>query len=230
MKLFNKTLFLALVGSLIIFSAGCVAKARRPVPFDTEIAGASSSNNQYAATATPDGSSTSTVATSGLAGAYNAGAFNAGPQNVFGAVNSGASATQGATQGADTLSARTDGGIEANGQIRGITSLPPVYFDFDRYAIKTSEFSKIQALKDYLARNPTQKVLIEGYCDWRGTAEYNMALGDRRANAVKRYAIRIGIPADKIQTLSLGSTKAAERGTEAEMAKDRRGEIVILVK
>jgi len=216
MKLFTKTLLLAIAGAMIVFSAGCVATARRPVPSDTD-------TNSTGSLVVAD-SAASTTPTSGLAGSGNAGAF--GDQSVFGVTTTGTATAQ----ADDTLSKRTDGGTLANGQIRGITALQPVYFDFDRSAIKTSEYGKIQALKDYLAKNPTQRVLFEGYCDWRGTTEYNMALGDRRANAAKRYAISIGIPATKIETRSLGSTQATERGTEAEMSKDRRAEIVILVK
>jgi len=239
MKLLNQKLILAVAAATIVFATGCTKKASRPTPDQTVIGtGAAVSASDNAMSDGTSGMNASANAglnasanaaqTSGSAGTYTVGtAFGTGaaqgPQNVFNPVTTGAAAQ------ADTVSARTEG-TQVGDQIRGIPSLPPVYFDFDRYAIKTSEFSKIKALKDYLAKNPTQKVLIEGYCDWRGTVEYNMALGDRRANAVKRYAISIGIPAAKIQTRSLGSTQAAERGTEAEMAKDRRGEIVILVK
>jgi len=228
MKFFNKTLLLAVACAMIVFSAGCVAKARRPVPPDTDtIGGATNVQSSTTNDSTNNNAGYSTAPIGGPAGAYNAGQFSAVSQNVFPA---NTSANTSSTQASDTFSERPEGGTLLNGQIRGIPSLQPVFFDFDRYAIKTSEYGKIQALKDYLAKNPTQRVLIEGNCDWRGTTEYNMALGEKRANAVRRYAISIGIPAAKIQTLSLGSSKATERGTEAEMSKDRRGEIVILVK
>jgi peptidoglycan-associated lipoprotein len=103
-----------------------------------------------------------------------------------------------------------------------------VYFDFDQSAIKASERSKLQAAKDYLAKNPATRVRLEGRCDWRGTAEYNLALGDRRANSAKRYLTSIGVAADKIDTVSHGSLNAIEKGTAAEMAKDRRVEVVVL--
>ncbi len=103
-----------------------------------------------------------------------------------------------------------------------------VYFDFDQSAIKAGERAKLQAAKDYLTKNPAARVRLEGYCDWRGTAEYNLALGDRRANSAKRYLTGLGIAADRVDTVSQGSLKAIEKGTAAEMAKDRRVEIVVI--
>ena len=214
MKLFNKKLILAVAGAMIVFATGCSYHASRPTPDQTVPAISASTENDRGYSTVPISGPTTNAS----------GQFGTGvPSNIF--------ATAVTTGTDDTFSQRIpDGGTLANGQIRGITSLQPILFDFDQSAIKRSEYGKIQALKDYLDKNPTQRVLLEGHCDWRGTAEYNMALGDRRANAVKSYAIRIGIPAAKIDTVSLGSTQATERGTEAEMAKDRRGEIVILVK
>ena len=73
-------------------------------------------------------------------------------------------------------------------------------------------------------------MLLEGHCDWRGTAEYNLGLGDRRAQAVKQFCRTSGFPTDKLETLSKGSLGAAEKGTEEQMAKDRRVDFVILKK
>ena len=78
------------------------------------------------------------------------------------------------------LTARTDGGIDDGHTVRGV--LQPVYFAFDSSAIKAAERPKLQAAKDYLDKNPGYRLLLEGHCDWRGTAEYNLSLGDRRAN------------------------------------------------
>ncbi|MDR2675569.1 MAG: OmpA family protein [Opitutaceae bacterium] len=103
-----------------------------------------------------------------------------------------------------------------------------VYFDFDQSAIKAGERSKLQAAKDYLVQHQTARVRLEGHCDWRGTAEYNLALGDRRANSAKRYLTSIGVAAARIDTVSHGSLNAIEKGTAAEMSKDRRVEIIVL--
>jgi peptidoglycan-associated lipoprotein len=126
------------------------------------------------------------------------------------------------------LQARTDGVIEDADTIRGL--LQPVYFDFDRSALKQSERSKINDAADYLKKNPQYRMLLEGHCDWRGTAEYNLGLGDRRAQAVKQFLKTLGTSADKLQILSKGSLGASEKGTDEQMTKDRRADFVILKK
>jgi peptidoglycan-associated lipoprotein len=118
--------------------------------------------------------------------------------------------------------------IETADTIRGL--LQPVYFDFDSSALKASERAKLQAAKDYLDKNPQYRLLFEGHCDWRGTAEYNLGLGDRRANEAKKYLATIGVSAEKLETLSKGSEEAAKNADDATRAKDRRDEIVILKK
>jgi peptidoglycan-associated lipoprotein len=126
---------------------------------------------------------------------------------------------------AQGLLSRDEGRWDGN---KGYGILQPVYFDFDKSNIKEGERTKLQAAKEYLEKNPGQRILLEGHCDWRGTAEYNLGLGDRRANAAKSYLLKIGVPKDKIETISKGSLEAKEKGTADEMAKDRRVEIVVV--
>jgi peptidoglycan-associated lipoprotein len=116
--------------------------------------------------------------------------------------------------------------IEDANTIRGL--LQPVYFDFNLSNLKAGERAKLQAAKDYLDKNPTQRLLVEGHCDWRGTSEYNLGLGDHRANESKKYLISLGVSADKIETLSKGSEEAQKNADAATMAKDRRDDLVIL--
>ncbi len=103
-----------------------------------------------------------------------------------------------------------------------------VFFDFDRSDIKQGERAKFPAVKEYLAKNPGTRVLFEGHCDWRGTAEYNLALGERRASAAKKYLQSLGVKADQIETTSKGSLEATKDGDDATRAKDRRVDIVII--
>src|SRR5205085_1825859 len=86
------------------------------------------------------------------------------------------------------------------------------------------------AVAKYLAdpAHADERLLLEGHCDWRGTAEYNLALGDRRAAAVKKYLVTLKVPAAKLETTSKGSIGAKEKGTDAEMAGDRHVEFVIV--
>lgn len=123
------------------------------------------------------------------------------------------------------LEARDPNIIEDANSIRGM--FQPVLFDYDSSAIKASERSKLQDAANYLREHPDQRILLEGHCDWRGTAEYNLSLGDRRANAAKRYLASIA-PADRIETLSKGSLDASQNADDATMARDRRVDIVIL--
>jgi len=117
-------------------------------------------------------------------------------------------------------------GTDLNNEIRGL--LESVYFDFDRSNIKESERSKLRAAADYLRDNPNSRLLLEGHCDWRGTAEYNLGLGDRRAASALDYLATLGVDEGRIETLSKGDLEATRDADEATMAQDRRVEFVIL--
>lgn len=119
-------------------------------------------------------------------------------------------------------------GFDPLGQNRTALEAQTVYFDFDQSAIKASERPKLQAAKEYLEKNPGYRLLLEGHCDWRGTAEYNLGLGDRRANAAKKYLQSIGVPADRVETLSKGSLEAVKNADDATSAKDRRVNLVVV--
>jgi len=126
------------------------------------------------------------------------------------------------------LEERPPGVIETDDMIKGL--LGAVYFDFDKSSVKESERTKIQAAKDYLAKNPQYRILFEGHCDWRGTDEYNLALGDRRATAAKKYLISLGVDASKVEANSKGSLESKKNATDDEMKNDRRAEIIVLKK
>lgn len=117
-------------------------------------------------------------------------------------------------------------GFDLNGQMRGV--LEAVYFDFDQSNIKAGERAKLQAAADYLRNNPTHRLLLEGHCDWRGTAEYNLGLGDRRAAAAKQFLGTLGVAAERLETLSKGSLEAVKDADNAAAAKDRRVELVVI--
>lgn len=119
-------------------------------------------------------------------------------------------------------------GFDPNGQNRSALASQTVYFDFDKSDIKPSERTKLKAAKDYLDQNPGHRILLEGHCDWRGTAEYNLSLGDRRASATKKYLLSIGVPTDRIETLSKGSLEASKNADAATMEKDRRVDLVVV--
>ena len=140
------------------------------------------------------------------------GALNVSP------VATTADANSGLTENKDALTA---GNQDRN-------ALQAVYFEYDHSNIRAAEGAKLTAAKEYLDKNPTTRVLLEGHCDWRGTSEYNLGLGDRRAGEAKKYLVKLGVPETKIDTVSKGSEEAAKNADEATMSKDRRVDIVVL--
>jgi len=106
--------------------------------------------------------------------------------------------------------------------------LEDVFFGFDAYSIASSERAKLQAAADYLKENSEDGLLIEGHCDWYGTADYNLALGDRRAKSIRDYLITLGISKSRIETLSKGSLEATSGRSKSEARQDRRGELIVL--
>ena len=103
-----------------------------------------------------------------------------------------------------------------------------VYFDLDSYSIRSEAYPRLDAQVAWLQRYPNVAVRIEGNADERGTAEYNLGLGDRRANAAKQYLNTINVGADKIELLSKGSLDAVKNADDGQAAKDRRVELVII--
>ena len=104
-----------------------------------------------------------------------------------------------------------------------------VYFDFNKYDIKAEYRDMLQGMADTLKQYPSIVVLIAGNCDERGTAEYNQALGERRARAVYDYMIRLGVPAEQLDVISFGEDRPAAQGTGEEVwAKNRRDNFTIM--
>jgi peptidoglycan-associated lipoprotein len=103
-----------------------------------------------------------------------------------------------------------------------------VFFDFDKSVIKPEGQTTLQHQADWLKRYPNFAITIEGHCDERGTREYNLALGERRATAVRNALVALGIPASRIKTISYGKERPAVLGSnEAAWAQNRRGVTVL---
>lgn len=104
-----------------------------------------------------------------------------------------------------------------------------IYFDYDQYEIQDDAKQILKELAHILAKNSKIKVIIEGHCDERGTNEYNLGLGDKRANAAKEYLLSLGIPSDRSNTISYGEEKPiCTEQTEACWAKNRRVHFVLI--
>lgn len=99
----------------------------------------------------------------------------------------------------------------------------PVFFDYDSAQVAASERSKLDAVAEYLRGNVSIGLVVEGHCDERGSNEYNLALGERRAQAVRAYIIGLGIESERIKTVSYGEEQPAAFGhDEASWSQNRR--------
>ena len=106
--------------------------------------------------------------------------------------------------------------------------LKPLFFELDQSDVSSEGQQVLQANAAVLKKYPGMQVTIEGHCDERGTAEYNLALGERRALAAKNYLVSLGIPADRVKTVSYGKEFPFDPGkSEDAYAKNRRGHFVI---
>jgi len=128
-----------------------------------------------------------------------------------------------------SLIAKKEPGIE--GEILESKLLKDIHFNFDKYDIRSGDAEVLKGNAALLMKHPTVKIQIEGHCDERGTIEYNLALGERRANSAKGYLVSLGMPADRISTISYGKEKPLDPGhNEEAWAKNRRDHFIIFSK
>jgi len=103
-----------------------------------------------------------------------------------------------------------------------------IYFDFDRSDLKTEAREILKRKAEWLRNNSGQSIIIEGHCDERGTNEYNLALGDRRAQSAKNFLRDLGIAKSRLTTISYGEERPANpRGNENAWSKNRRAHFVL---
>jgi peptidoglycan-associated lipoprotein len=104
-----------------------------------------------------------------------------------------------------------------------------VYFEFDKSTIPASERGKLEAVKQWMDANPGRSLFLAGHADKRGTPEYNRALGERRALAVREYLAGLGLAPANLYTISYGADRPAEQGdTEEAYSKNRRVEVGVI--
>jgi peptidoglycan-associated lipoprotein len=103
-----------------------------------------------------------------------------------------------------------------------------VFFDFDKYSLRADAKAALDKQVAWLKKYPTYAMSIEGHADERGTREYNLALGDRRANSVKEYLVANGVAAARVKTISYGKERPVALGSnEAAWSQNRRGVTVL---
>jgi peptidoglycan-associated lipoprotein len=104
-----------------------------------------------------------------------------------------------------------------------------IHFDTDKYDIDSEDAAALRQQAQYLLQYGNVRATIEGHCDERGTREYNLALGERRANAAKNYLVSLGVPAARLTTISYGKERPVALGsTEEAWAQNRRAVTVVL--
>jgi len=103
-----------------------------------------------------------------------------------------------------------------------------VYFDYDKADLRGDQQTAVQADAAFLQQHPNMSVTIEGHCDERGSTEYNLALGDNRASAVKNGLVAAGVSADRVKTVSYGKEKPfCSESNESCWQQNRRGHFVL---
>ena len=118
----------------------------------------------------------------------------------------------------------TTGGVDTESS----KYLKRFHFDFDRYTIRSDAVSTLKDNARWMKESSSKSFVVEGHCDERGTNEYNMALGERRAKAAKDYLVNLGVSASKLTIISFGEERPADSGhSESAWAQNRRGEFLI---
>lgn len=190
-----------LVASMSLFSAGCT---KQPVQseegaVETTDAGGSGAGGGGEASAG------STADTGDTAGSYES--INNSPDG---------GATAGAGQSHAIVEGRTNEG------------LLPIYFDFDQFSVRDDQKARVEGNAAFLQANPNLAIVIEGNCDERGTNEYNVALGERRAQSAKKYLQNLGVDGGRLATVSYGEEKPLLYGhDEYSWSQNRRDDFVI---
>ncbi len=106
-------------------------------------------------------------------------------------------------------------------------SVHDIFFDYDKYDVRADQLATLQGNAQFLSQHPAMRITIEGHCDERGSTEFNLALGDSRANSVRGALVQAGIAADRVRTISYGKEKpACTEHSEACWQQNRRGHFV----
>ena len=148
--------------------------------------------------------------------------LNSGAGDGFSALGNGAGQGAWVDPGQLAGNADADGWIPVDPQNR--LNMPVIYFAYDSDVLVPSETANLDKIAAYMTQHPALGLVIEGHCDSRGTDEYNRALGERRANAIRAYLAKRGVNDANMKTVSFGEDKPAVSGSgESIWRKNRRG-------
>lgn len=140
----------------------------------------------------------------------------------------GAGGASGASSGGGTSATSLPGPAAGSAEDFVVNVGDRVFFDFDKYNLRPDARTTLERQAAWLKKYPSVVVSIEGHCDERGTREYNLALGERRANSAKNYLVALGVNPNRITTISYGKERPAVTGSnEAAWSQNRRAVTVI---
>lgn len=143
------------------------------------------------------------------------------------------SPSQGEGQRGSTRETTTDrsslGQLQEGKSTESTGPLKDIFFDFDSHNLRADARDTLRSNADWLKRNPVTRVEIEGHCDDRGTNEYNLALGAKRAKSAKDYLATLGVSQDRLSTISYGEEiPVCKEANESCWQRNRRGRFVVL--
>lgn len=128
-----------------------------------------------------------------------------------------------------TDSGYTQADVENARKVAALLSSKTIYFEFDRFDLRQDGKNHLSQSADLLKQFPIVRVLVEGHCDERGTSEYNLALGERRARASYDYLVNLGVRPEQLEMVSYGKERPAVDGSgEAARSKNRRDEFKVV--
>jgi peptidoglycan-associated lipoprotein len=164
----------------------------------------------------------------GAGGAMGSGGAGAGGTGAGGAGSTGAGGAGGAGAGGAAATGTTIPSLPSPKEFVESAALRDVFFDFDRYDVRAGDKGTLDENAKWLKSNQSALLLIEGHADERGTNEYNLALGERRAKATRDYLVSVGIDAGRITVISYGEERpTCTEKTEACWAKNRRAHFLV---
>ena len=198
MRDITKLVFGFLIFTLALLLGGCASSNPRPTPAQTKTPASTPQNDRYFVPTAP-----ADVYSDPTADYANMGLESRNPNS--------------------NLAAATNNTAGSNPN-----AIAKIYFDFNKSGVSPDQRTKLQDVAAYMNQHTQLSSLIEGHCDWRGTVEYNLALGERRAKSVANYLINLGIAKHRIETRSKGDLESAVEGTKQEMVKDRRVDVIAI--
>jgi len=177
----------------------------------------------------PATTAASAPAPTGVAGATGSGGSGGSGGGSGSSAGMQPGGSSGAGGGTATPSGSASGGARpVPREFAAIADLKDVFFDFDKYDIRPTDAKMLDANAAWLKSHENMLVLVEGHCDERGTNEYNLALGERRAKATMNYLVAQGVQANRITIISYGEERpVCSEHTEACWAKNRRAHFLI---